>query len=189
MKQHELIPPKGANRPRKRVGRGYGSGHGKTAGRGTKGQKSRSGGGISRGFEGGQSQLIHRLPFKRGFTNVLKKEYQLLSLRDLQDLDPSQELTPESLVELGLVSHKKSATKPFRVKLLGDGEVTAPFRIRVHKASASAKAKIAAAGGAVEELEPADPGEETASVAEAVSEETAPVEGAAEPAEGSEENA
>lgn len=165
MKHNELPAPEGAHRDRKRVGRGYGSGNGKTSGRGQKGQNSRTGGGVRVGFEGGQSPLILRMPYKRGFTNVLKTEWQILNVGDLAQLDSSAEITPESLLASGLVAHKKASTNPFRVKLLANGEVTAPLNVRVHRVSAGARAKIEAAGGRVEEMEPAVAEAEEASVA------------------------
>ena len=155
MKHNELSAPEGATRVRKRVGRGYGSGHGKTSGRGQKGQNSRTGGGVRIGFEGGQSPLILRMPYKRGFTNFFKTEWQILNVGDLAQLDSSTEITPETLLASGLVAHKKASTQDFRVKLLANGEVGAPLTVRVHRASVSARAKIEAAGGTLEEIEPA----------------------------------
>lgn len=156
MRHNELPAPEGAHRDRKRVGRGYGSGHGKTSGRGQKGQNSRTGGGVRVGFEGGQSPLILRMPYKRGFTNFFKTEWQILNVGDLALLDASTEITPESLLASGLVAHKKASTQDFRVKLLGNGEVSAPLNVRVHRASAGARAKIEAAGGSLVEIEPAE---------------------------------
>ena len=153
MKQHDLAPPVGTKRNRKRVGRGYGSGHVKTAGRGQKGQKSRSGGNVRLGFEGGQSPLIQRMPFKRGFHNPFKTEYQIVNLSDLERVGASGEVTPESLTQLGLVAPRKASVKEFRVKVLGDGEVGQPLQVRVHKVSAQARSKIEAAGGTVEEIQ------------------------------------
>lgn len=155
MKQNELTPPKGANRARKRVGRGYGSGHVKTSGRGHKGQKSRSGGNLRVGFEGGQNPLILRMPYKKGFNRPFKIEYQIVNLADLSEVDPATEVTPEWLQSEGLVSDKKSSTRDLKVKLLGEGEIKAPLKIKVHKASSSARAKVEAAGGTVEELDAA----------------------------------
>ena len=151
MKQHDLTSP-GSNRPRKRVGRGYGSGSGKTSGHGQKGQKSRGRGKIRIGLEGGQTPRIQRMPYKRGVGSPFKTHYELVNLSDLTDLDPATELNPESLLALGLVSRKKMSPDDFRVKLLGDGEITVPFRVRVHKVSSGARAKIEAAGGSVEEI-------------------------------------
>jgi large subunit ribosomal protein L15 len=163
VKQHDLRPPEGATRERKRVGRGYGSGHGKTSGRGQKGQNSRTGGGVRPGFEGGQSPLILRMPYKRGFTNPFRKHYEIVNLSDLEKIGPETQLTPETMLSLGLVDHKQASTQDLRVKLLGNGDVSAAYTITVHKASAGARAKIEAAGGTVTELEPADePNGETA---------------------------
>jgi len=144
MKLHELSPAKGSKRSRKRIGRGPGSGTGKTAGRGHKGQKSRSGYSQRLGFEGGQMPLTRRVP-KRGFTNIFKTRYQVVNLASLGDL--SGEVTPEVLIANGLVR------SGCLVKVLGDGEIKSAIRIQAHKFSASAKAKIEAAGGSCEVLE------------------------------------
>jgi large subunit ribosomal protein L15 len=144
MRINDLSPLKGSRRPKKRVGRGPGSGHGKTSCRGHKGQKSRSGGSIAPGFEGGQMPLQRRLP-KRGFTNIFKKEYALINIRDLSGFDPDSTLDIEALENAGLVREIKDG-----VKLLGDGEISHPLVIKVHKASKSAREKIEAAGGKVE---------------------------------------
>jgi large subunit ribosomal protein L15 len=154
VKHNELGAPPGSNKDRKRVGRGYGSGHGKTAGRGQKGQKAR-GGNMRVGFEGGQRPLIMRMPYKRGFNNPFKKRYEILNLSELEGLAAGSEITPESLLAMGLIDARQSATSELRVKLLGDGEIGAPLTVRVHRVSAGARAKIEAAGGSVEELEPA----------------------------------
>lgn len=144
MKINDLSPSKGARKNRKRVGRGTGSGHGKTSCRGSKGQKSRSGGSIAPWFEGGQMPIQRRLP-KRGFTNIFKKEYSLINIRDLNKFDSDTSIDFESLLEAGLIN------KPYdRVKLLGQGEISFPITIKVHKVSKSAKEKIEAAGGKVE---------------------------------------
>lgn len=142
MKLHELTPAKGSKHSRKRVGRGPGSGLGKTAGKGHKGQKSRSGYSRLAGFEGGQMPLVRRVP-KRGFTNLFKTTYAVVNLHQLEDFDG--EVTPESLVERGLV---RSGA---RVKVLGDGEVSRPLTVVAHKFSRSARAKIEAAGGSCQE--------------------------------------
>ena len=144
MKIHDLSPAEGSNRKRKRVGRGTGSGHGKTACRGHKGQKARSGGGVRPGFEGGQMPLQRRLP-KRGFTNIFKTQYALVNVKELDRFDPDSVLDMEALKDAGIV--KKTS---LRVKLLGDGEISRPLFIKVNKASKQAKAKIEAAGGKVE---------------------------------------
>jgi large subunit ribosomal protein L15 len=137
-----LSPPKGAGKNRKRLGRGAGTGHGKTAGRGHKGFKSRSGSGIKPGFEGGQMPLQRRLP-KRGFTNIFKKEYVIVSLSQLDSFDGTGEINPAALVEAGIVK------KNVLVKVLANGEVTKALNITVDKVSDSAKNKIEAAGGKV----------------------------------------
>lgn len=139
---HELSPVPGSHRTRKRVGRGPGSGLGKTAGRGQKGQKARSGGSVARGFEGGQMPLQRRIP-KRGFTPLNRVEYAVVNLRDLAELQES-ELTPELLREHGLVGKKA-----LPLKVLGTGEVSKAFTVHAHAFSASARAKIEAAGGTV----------------------------------------
>ncbi len=144
MRLNELKPAEGSRKKKKRVGRGTGSGLGKTAGRGTKGQKARSGGGVPPWFEGGQMPLQRRLP-KRGFTNIFRTEYGIVNVRDLARFDAGTELGPEELKSAGLVRKNVKA-----VKLLGEGEVSGAYTVRVHKASASAVAKIEAAGGKVE---------------------------------------
>lgn len=145
---HDLSPAEGSRRDRKRLGRGPGSGTGKTAGRGQKGQKARSGGQIPPGFEGGQMPLQRRIP-KRGFTNVFRTEYQVVNVRDLDDLEG--EVTPSTLRERGRIG---SARKP--VKILGDGELTAALSVSAHGFSASARENIEAAGGSVTVLESGD---------------------------------
>lgn len=144
MRIHDLSPSKGSRKSTKRVGRGPGSGHGKTSCRGHKGQKSRSGGSIPPGFEGGQMPLHRRLP-KRGFTNIFKKHYALINIKDLARFDPNSDLGIEDLKNSGLV--KKVGDE---VKLLGDGEMTHPVTIKVNKVSKTARAKIEAAGGKIE---------------------------------------
>jgi large subunit ribosomal protein L15 len=144
MRIHDLSPSKGANKKKKRVGRGPGSGHGKTSCRGHKGQKARSGGGVRPGFEGGQMPLQRRLP-KRGFTNIFKKQYALIQVGDLEKFSPDTELDLEVLRNAGLVKRKKKM-----VKLLGGGEITHPLTVKVNKASKSAEEKIKAVGGSVE---------------------------------------
>jgi len=142
MKLEELKPSKGARKKSKRVGRGPGSGSGKTAGKGHKGQKARSGGVKGPGFEGGQMPLQRRLP-KRGFTNIFRKEYAVVNLGDLSEL--SGTITPETLMEQGIVRHAKSG-----IKILGVGELKSALTIRAHKFSKSAIDKIQAAGGKAE---------------------------------------
>jgi len=144
MKINDLSPIKGSKKAKKRVGRGTGSGHGKTSCRGHKGQKSRSGASIRPGFEGGQMPLQRRLP-KRGFTNIFKKEYDLINICDLDKFGPNSALDVKTLKEAGLVKGAKNG-----VKLLGQGEISHPLEIRVNKVSKSAREKIEAAGGKVE---------------------------------------
>ncbi|MBW2066534.1 MAG: 50S ribosomal protein L15 [Deltaproteobacteria bacterium] len=144
MKIHELSLPKGSRRDRKRVGRGPGSGHGKTSCRGQKGQKSRSGGNVPPGFEGGQMPLQRRLP-KRGFTNIFKKDYAVINVKDLNRFEPGSAVDVEALKSVGLVKGKNDG-----VKLLGDGEISHPVTIKVNRASQSARRKVEAAGGKVE---------------------------------------
>ncbi len=137
-----LSPQAGSTKQRKRLGRGPGSGHGKTAGRGHKGFKARSGSGVKPGFEGGQMPLQRRLP-KRGFTNTFKKEYALISLSQLDALEVEGVISTETLVAAGLV--KKGAL----VKVLANGKVTRALQLEVDKISAGARSAIEAAGGAV----------------------------------------
>jgi large subunit ribosomal protein L15 len=143
MKLHELSPAKGSKHSKKRVGRGPGSGLGKTAGKGEKGQKSRSGYSRRPGFEGGQMPLLRRVP-KRGFTNIWKVEFAVINVSDLADFEG--DVTPDALVERGLVRRGK------QVKVLGNGELSKAVTVSAHKFSASARAKIEAAGGRCEEL-------------------------------------
>jgi large subunit ribosomal protein L15 len=144
MRLHELSPAKGSKHPRKRVGRGPGSGTGKTSGKGEKGQKSRSGYSHRDGFEGGQMPLVRRVP-KRGFTNIFKTEYAVVNLDQLADFDG--DVTPETLASRGLVRSGKP------VKVLGDGEIGKALKVTANKFSKSARAKIEAAGGSCEELQ------------------------------------
>ncbi len=146
MRLGDLAPPPGAKKNTKRLGRGSGSGQGMTAGKGTKGQKSRSGGGTPPWFEGGQMPLQRRIP-KRGFTNIFKKEFSIVNLDDLQRFSAGSEIGPLDLIGSGLLRKVR-----YGVKLLGNGEITQAVTIRVHKASASAIQKIEAAGGKVELL-------------------------------------
>jgi large subunit ribosomal protein L15 len=145
MSLNNLKPPKGATHPRKRVGRGAGSGHGKTASRGSKGAKSRSGFRFKRGFEGGQMPLHRRVP-KRGFHNLFRVEYAVVNLDTLAEVfDAGAEVTPDSLRERGVV--RKSGVK---IKVLGRGDIAKKLTVRAHKFSGSAAQKISAAGGAAE---------------------------------------
>jgi large subunit ribosomal protein L15 len=143
MKLHELPPAKGSKHSRKRVGRGPGSGLGKTAGKGHKGGQSRSGYSLRPGFEGGQMPLIRRVP-KRGFTNAFRVEYSVINVGALEALGKA--VTPELMAEHGLVHSGRP------VKVLGDGELKVAITVAAHKFSKSARAKIEAAGGRCEEL-------------------------------------
>ena len=147
MKQHDLGPKAGSKRGRKRVGRGDGSGHGTYSCRGCKGQKSRSGGGVGLRFEGGQTPLVKRLPSTRGFTNIFKTDYTLVNLRRLRIFEEGAEVTPQSLLDAGLVPSLK---KP--IKVLGDGELQRPLVVKANKFSQTAKQKIEASGGKAEEI-------------------------------------
>ena len=146
MNLHELGPAKGSRKRRKRIGRGPGSGHGKTSGKGHKGLLARSGGRSRQagGFEGGQMSLIRRVP-KHGFTNVFRKEYSIVNLKSLDDMIVSGTITPQTLVDVGLVKRKS-----LPIKILGNGELTKAIVVQAHKFSKSAEAKIRAAGGRVE---------------------------------------
>lgn len=141
-----LSPQKGSTKNKKRVGRGPGSGHGKTAGRGHKGFKARSGSGIKPGFEGGQMPLYRRLP-KRGFTNIFAKEFSLISLSQLDKFEAGTEISSQLLADSGLIG-KGSA-----VKILANGKITKAVTVRVEKISAQAKMAIEAAGGQVLSIE------------------------------------
>jgi large subunit ribosomal protein L15 len=141
-----LQPALGSHRNRKRIGRGHGSGTGKTAGKGHKGQKARSGGSVKAGFEGGQMPLQRRLP-KRGFTPLRSKEYALVNLRDLELFEAGSVVDIEALGKSGLIGQLKDG-----VKVLGDGDLTKALTVKAHKFSKSALDKIAAAGGTVEVL-------------------------------------
>ena len=144
----KLKPPAGQTRNQKRIGRGMGSGHGKTSGRGMKGQHSISGFSQKRGFEGGQMPLHRRLP-KRGFTNIFRKEYAVLNVSRLNDL-PGEEFSPEILVETGVLKNMKDG-----LKILGNGEITRPIRVKAHAFTAQAAEKIKAAGGSADLIVPA----------------------------------
>jgi large subunit ribosomal protein L15 len=144
MRLNDLSPMKGSIKKKKRVGRGPASGHGKTACRGNKGQKSRSGGRIRPGFEGGQMPMQRRLP-KRGFRNIFKKEYELINIRDLNVFDPGTNLDTAVLKDAGIIKGTKDG-----VKLLGLGEISYSLEIRIDKVSKKAREKVEAAGGKVE---------------------------------------
>lgn len=146
MNLSSLRPPAGSTKKRKRVGRGPGSGHGKTSGRGEKGQKSRTGYSRRPGFEGGQMPLVRRVP-KRGFNNIFRKEFALVSLERLEGLE-GNEFTPATLVERGVVSNLRDG-----LKVLADGEITRAISVSAHKVSKAAQQKIEAAGGKVTLIE------------------------------------
>ena len=141
----------GSHRNRKRVGRGHGSGKGKTAGRGTKGQKARSGPGVGRGFEGGQLPVQQRLPYKRGFTNIYKTPWEVVNLDRLEELDIEGPITPEVLA-----ARRVTRGPEFPVKVLGRGELTGAITVRAHAFSESAKAAIERLGGSAELIERTD---------------------------------
>ena len=144
MRLDELRPAPGSNKKRKRVGRGDGSGHGKTSGRGHKGQGARSGGNVQPGFEGGQMPLQRRLP-KRGFHNPFRIEMAVVNVAQLEGLPTGSEATPETLALQGLINGKKR-----QVKILGEGSLSKALTVRAHGFSAKAKEKIEAAGGKAE---------------------------------------
>ena len=144
MKLHELTYTEGSRKDRKRIGRGHGSGQGKTAGKGHKGQNARSGGGVRLGFEGGQTPLFRRLP-KRGFTNINRKEYAIVNLDALNRFEDGAEVTPALLLETGVVSNEKAG-----IKVLGNGTLNVKLTVKAHKFSASAKEAIENAGGTTE---------------------------------------
>jgi large subunit ribosomal protein L15 len=144
MKLHELKPPVGSRHRRKIVGRGPGSGHGMTSGKGEKGQKARSGGGTRPGFEGGQLPLHRRVP-KRGFVSLFRKVYEILNVKDLERFAPGTAVTPTSLAEAGMVRVPSAA-----VKILGEGSLSKPLTVSAHRFSKTAEEKIRAAGGTVE---------------------------------------
>ena len=147
MELKDLKPAEGSRHSRKRVGRGNGSGYGKTAGRGLNGQKSRAGGGKRPGFEGGQTPLAMRLPKLPGFRNINRVEYLPVNVSRLEEkFDAGEVVNGESLKAKGIIKHEDAL-----VKVLGDGELTKALTVSVDKVSASAKAKIEAAGGKVEE--------------------------------------
>jgi large subunit ribosomal protein L15 len=147
VRQNELSPAPGSRKDAKRVGRGDGSGHGTYSGKGCKGQKSRTGFGMRPGFEGGQLPIIKRLPEKRGFANLLRKEYCVINLSQLSVFEADSEVTPEKLVTAGMV---KSLRQP--IKILADGDIDRPLVVRANKFSAAARTKIEAAGGKAEEV-------------------------------------
>jgi large subunit ribosomal protein L15 len=147
MKMHDLRPAKGARKTNKRVGRGTGSGNGKTAGRGEKAQKTRSGYSSKRGFEGGQMPLHRRIP-KRGFHNMFRQEYRTVNVDRLNAFEAGSVLTPEALEQSGVL--RKGADP---IKILGNGELKVALTVRAHRFTASAAKKIEAAGGKAEAIE------------------------------------
>ncbi|MBN1313246.1 MAG: 50S ribosomal protein L15 [Anaerolineae bacterium] len=148
MKLHDLRPDPGAKKKRKRVGRGIAAGQGKTAGRGTKGTGARAGGGKAPYFEGGQLPLVRRLPFKRGFNNIFRIEYQEVNLDQLEArFEKKAEVSPQALAEAGLI---READQP--IVVLGRGEIKKALIVKTHRISKSAQEKIEAAGGSVEIL-------------------------------------
>jgi large subunit ribosomal protein L15 len=144
MRLNDLAPTPGARKSRKRIGRGVGSGWGKTAGRGSKGQNCRSGGGVRAGYEGGQMPIHRRLP-KRGFTNIFKKTYAVINIRDLAKMESGSIVDEAVLVRAGLVKGRRDG-----VKLLGQGEIDIPLTVKIDLVSQSARQKIESAGGKVE---------------------------------------
>jgi large subunit ribosomal protein L15 len=144
MKLNELSPADGSKKSRQRLGRGVGSGWGKTAGRGSKGQGARSGGGVRPGYEGGQMPIHRRLP-KRGFTNIFKKNFAILNIRDLARFESGSTVDEVELVKCGLIKGAYDG-----IKLLGQGEIDYPLQIKVNAVSESARKKISSAGGTVE---------------------------------------
>ena len=149
MRIDEVRPAAGSRRPRKRIGRGHGSGTGTTAGKGTKGQQARSGGGVRPGFEGGQLPIIKRLPFTRGFTNIWRQEYEVVNVTDLARFPAGSEVTPADLYKARLVRKRR-----LPIKILGNGDLDRPLTVSAAKFSASARQKIEAAGGTAREIEP-----------------------------------
>ncbi len=141
MKLHELKPSEGSRKERNRVGRGIGSGNGKTSGKGHKGQNARSGGGVRPGFEGGQNPLARRIP-KRGFTNIHRKELAIVNLDALNRFEEGTEVTPELLIETGVVSNERAG-----IKILAKGKIEKKLTVKAHKFSSTAKEAIEAAGG------------------------------------------
>ena len=147
MKQHELAPPKGAKHKRQRVGRGDASGRGSYSTRGMKGQKARAGGGVRRGFEGGQLPLVKRMPHLRGFTNIFRIPYSVVNVELLEGFESGSAVGPNELKLTGLIRNNSK-----RVKILGEGDITKPLTVTAHSFSKSARSKIEQAGGQVTEL-------------------------------------
>lgn len=147
MQAHQLKPPPGAKQPRRRVGRGNASGHGTYSGRGLKGQKSRAGNKPRRFFEGGQTRLFKKLPFRRGFRNPFRVDYQPVNLDVLERFDDGSEVTPELLKQRGVLRNLKNP-----VKVLASGTLTKKLTVTAHRFSMAAREKIEAAGGTINEL-------------------------------------
>jgi large subunit ribosomal protein L15 len=145
MKLNEVAPAKGATKKPKRIGRGPGSGHGKTSTRGHKGHQQRSGFRKKLGFEGGQMPLVRRIP-KRGFTNIFKEYYEIINLETLSKFEPNAEITPELLKGKGMIKGKR------KLKILGSGELSIPLTVKAHKFSKSAREKIVKANGKAEQI-------------------------------------
>lgn len=145
MQLHDLQPPDGSTRERRRIGRGHGSGRVKTGGKGTKGQNARAGGGVPPYFEGGQLPLIRKLPYRRGFRNPFRVEFREVNVRDLGDFPVGSSVGPEEFEIAGVLRGK---TGP--VKVLGMGDLSVKLTVRAHKFTAGAREKIEAAGGTVE---------------------------------------
>jgi large subunit ribosomal protein L15 len=161
MQLHDLQGTEGSTRERRRIGRGHGSGRVKTAGKGTKGQNARAGGGVPPYFEGGQLPLIRKLPYRRGFRNPFRVEYREVNVRDLGDFPAGSSVGPDEFEIAGVLRGK---TGP--VKVLGMGDLSVKLTVRAHKFTASAREKIEAAGGTVE-LIGGEPAAEEASTPEA----------------------
>lgn len=154
MKLHDLAPPYGSNQRKKRVGRGHGSGHVKTSGRGTKGQRARSGGAKPATFEGGQTRLIRRMPYRRGFRNArFKTHYAIINVGRLNELPEGAEVSLETLMARGWVHDRTTGPGTFGgLKVLGEGTLSKPLAVRAARFSGTAREKIVAAGGTAEEL-------------------------------------
>src|SRR3954453_2255618 len=144
MRMHELQPPSGSTRERIRIGRGHGSGKVKTGGKGTKGQKARTGGGVPPYFEGGQLPLIRKLPYRRGFRNPFRVEFREVNVRDLAGLPEGSTVGPEEFETMGILRGKRGP-----VKVLGMGDLGVKLTVRAHKFTGGARQKIEAAGGTV----------------------------------------
>ena len=150
MRLHDLQPAPGAHRQRRRIGRGLGSGRGTTAGKGTKGQNARAGGGVPPYFEGGQLKLVKKLPFRRGFRSINRVEYQAVNLTDLAKLAGTDTIDVAAMESAGLLKNDRE-----KVKVLGTGDLDRALTVTAHKFSASARQKIEAAGGACHGLDDA----------------------------------